>query len=499
MTHHPSPIQSYRGGFYTLVIVDDYLRYTWTFFLKTKSEAFDKFKALGKGLQNLLGHSIVSIQTDHGRELDNEIQFGVFCDKHGISHNFSEPHTPQSSGVVERKNQTFQEMSRTMLNEQFIPQRFWCHAVKTVAYILNRVLIGKTINKTPYEILRCRKPSLEYFRVFGCKCIIFKSLENPNSNDSISYNGIFLGSHAQDRSNFFAFVSTIEPKNIKEAIKDESWTMAMQEELDQFIRNDVWGLVPCLVGHTIIGTKWVFRNKLDENGIVCRNKDRLVAQAYNQQEGIDCNETHAPVARLESIRILLKYACFYMFKLFQIDVKGAFLNGVIDKEVYVAQPPGFVDFQKPNHVYKLKKALYGLKQAPKAWTMSNTKGSVNKGETGESSKKSKRKFETMKGYEGDERIMFEFILRGFTESDIWDKVKVPLSPRMNENEYSICCENTTHMMNDLKEARMKSREMLLSIHHSLKMLLEIISKMNRKLEDEKVKKKDKGKEKVNDF
>ncbi|GJZ08479.1 retrovirus-related pol polyprotein from transposon TNT 1-94 [Tanacetum coccineum] len=193
MTHHPSPIQSYRGNFYTLVIVDDYSRYTWTFFLKTKNESFDKFKALGKGLQNLLGHLIVSIQTDHGRELDNEIQFRVFCDKHGISHNFSEPHTPQSSGVVERKNQTFQEMSRTMLNEQFIPQRFWCHAVKTVAYILNRVLIGKTINKTPYEILRCRKPSLEYFRVFRCKCIISKSLQNTTSSDSISYNGIFLG------------------------------------------------------------------------------------------------------------------------------------------------------------------------------------------------------------------------------------------------------------------------------------------------------------------
>ncbi|GKD53270.1 hypothetical protein Tco_1286657 [Tanacetum coccineum] len=89
---------------------------------------------------------------------------------------------------------------------------------------------------------------------------------------------------------------------------------------------------------------------------------------------------------------------------------------------------------------------------------------------GENSKKSKRKFETMKGYEGAERIMFEFILRGFAESEIWDKVNVPLSPRMNEDEYLICCENTTHMMNALKKSRMESREMLLSIHHSLKML-----------------------------
>nr|GEZ29270.1 hypothetical protein [Tanacetum cinerariifolium] len=117
----------------------------------------------------------------------------------------------------------------------------------------------------------------------------------------------------------------------------------------------------------------------------------------------------------------------------------------------------------------------------------------------ETLKKLKRKFKTMKGYEGDERIMFEFILRGFAKSKNWDKVKAPLSLRMNVDEYSICCDNTTHMMNALKEARMKSREMLLSIHHSLKMLLEIISKMNRKLKDEKIKRNDKGKEKVNDF
>ncbi|GJY95659.1 retrovirus-related pol polyprotein from transposon TNT 1-94 [Tanacetum coccineum] len=117
---------------------------------------------------------------------------------------------------------------------------------------------------------------------------------------------------------------------------------------------------------TIIGTKWVFRNKLDENGVVSRNKARLVAQGYNQQEGIDYDETYAPVARLESIRILLAYACALDFKLFQMDVKSAFLNGFINEEVYVAQPLGFIDFEKPDHVYKLKKALYGLKQAPKA-------------------------------------------------------------------------------------------------------------------------------------
>ncbi|GJX13820.1 retrovirus-related pol polyprotein from transposon TNT 1-94 [Tanacetum coccineum] len=159
----------------------------------------------------------------------------------------------------------------------------------------------------------------------------------------------------------------IDEINVNEALTDESWIIAMQEELNQFIANDVWELVPQPRNMTIIGTKWVFRNKLDENGIVSRNKARLVAQGYNQQEGIDYDETYAPVARLESIRILLAYACALDFKLFQMDVKSAFLNGFINEEVYVAQPPGFIDFEKPDHVYKLKKALYGLKQAPKAW------------------------------------------------------------------------------------------------------------------------------------
>ncbi|GJU25835.1 retrovirus-related pol polyprotein from transposon TNT 1-94 [Tanacetum coccineum] len=196
---------------------------------------------------------------------------------------------------------------------------------------------------------------------------IKESRNHPLENVIGNLNQRTLRSHAQNQSNFFIFISTIEPKNVNEALGDESWIVTMQEELNQFIANDIWELVPQPRNMTIIGTKWVFRNKLDENGIVSRNKARLVAQGYNQQEGIDYDETYAPVARLESIRILLAYACALDFKLFQMDVKSAFLNGFINEEVYVAQPPGFIDFEKPDHVYKLKKALYGLKQAPKAW------------------------------------------------------------------------------------------------------------------------------------
>ena len=164
-----------------------------------------------------------------------------------------------------------------------------------------------------------------------------------------------------------AFVSLVEPKNNEEVSSDEYWIIAMQEELNQFVRNNVWKLVSPPTDYPIIGIKWMFRNKFDDMGNIVRNKARLVAQGYRQEKGIDYDETFALVARLKFIRMLLTFACFMNFKLFQMDVKSAFLNGFIVEEVYVKQHPCFENKLFPNHVSKLKKALYGLKQAPRAW------------------------------------------------------------------------------------------------------------------------------------
>nr|GEW13044.1 retrovirus-related Pol polyprotein from transposon TNT 1-94 [Tanacetum cinerariifolium] len=142
---------------------------------------------------------------------------------------------------------------------------------------------------------------------------------------------------------------------------------AMQEGLDQFVRLKVWRLVPRVEGKTIIKTKWIFKNKKDESSLVIRNKARLVAVGYSQQEGIDYDETFALVARIEAIRLFLAYDAHKDFTVFQMDVKTAFLNGILKEEVYVGQPPSFVNKQYPDHVYALDKALYGLKQAPRAW------------------------------------------------------------------------------------------------------------------------------------
>ena len=126
-------------------------------------------------------------------------------------------------------------------------------------------------------------------------------------------------------------------------------------------------MVPRPNDQSVIDTKWAFRNKIDENDIIIRNKARLMTQGYNQQEGIDYEEIFAPIARLKAIRMLLAFVCYKNFILNQMDVKNAFLNGFINEEVYVAQPPKFKSFNFPNHVFKLKKTLYGLKQAPRAW------------------------------------------------------------------------------------------------------------------------------------
>ncbi|GKA46716.1 retrovirus-related pol polyprotein from transposon TNT 1-94 [Tanacetum coccineum] len=165
---------------------------------------------------------------------------------------------------------------------------------------------------------------------------------------------------------FDAFLTSVEPKNFKQAMTEPSWIDAMQEEIHEFERLQVWELVPCPDKVMLIKLKWIYKVKTDEFGGVLKNKARLVAQGFRQEEGIDFEESFAPVARIEAIRIFVANAANKNMTIFQMDVKTAFLNGELKEEVYVSQPEGFVDQEYPSHVYKLKKALYGLKQAPRA-------------------------------------------------------------------------------------------------------------------------------------
>ena len=151
---------------------------------------------------------------------------------------------------------------------------------------------------------------------------------------------------------YLALLSSTEPQNVSEACKYECWVKAMNEELEQIEKNNTWELVPRPNNNNAIGTTWIFKNKLNENGDVIRNKARLVCKGCAQQEGIEFEET---------------FALVHNFKVFQMDMKSAFLNADLDEEVYIEQPDGFVLGNDPKLVCKLKKSLYGLKQAPRAW------------------------------------------------------------------------------------------------------------------------------------
>ncbi|GKD95067.1 retrovirus-related pol polyprotein from transposon TNT 1-94, partial [Tanacetum coccineum] len=158
-----------------------------------------------------------------------------------------------------------------------------------------------------------------------------------------------------------AFLTSVEPKNYKDALTQACWIEAMQEELNEFERLEVWELVPRPDKVMVITLKWIYKVKLNELGGILKNKDRLVARGYRQEEGIDFEESFALVARLEAIRIFLAFAAYMNMVVYQMDVKTTFLNGILREEIYVIQLDRFVDQDNLNHVYKLKKALYGLK------------------------------------------------------------------------------------------------------------------------------------------
>ena len=189
----PMRIKTPKGKQYILVVVDDFSRFTWTFFLKEKSEALQNFIDLCKELQTLKNLPIVSVRSDHGKEFEN-LKFDLFCSKYGISHNFSAPRTPQQNGVVERKNRTLEDMSRTMLLEINLPKYFWAEAINTSNYILNRCLIRPILKKTPYELFKGRVPKISYFKPFGCNCFVHNNgKDNLGKFDARSDPAIFLG------------------------------------------------------------------------------------------------------------------------------------------------------------------------------------------------------------------------------------------------------------------------------------------------------------------
>nr|GEX17334.1 hypothetical protein [Tanacetum cinerariifolium] len=408
----PMRIASINGKQYVLVIVDDYSRYTWVHFLRSKDEA-----------------------------PENQVLKEYF-DTVDISHQMSSVRTPQQNRVVERRNRTLVEAARTMLKFSRAPLFLWAEAIATACFTQNRSIIHRRFNKTPYELINGKKPDISFLHVFGALCYPKNDREDIGKLGAKGDIGFFIGysadscayrvynrefdllfeamyddyfggqpsatvrtvppaqepqvrqssttsttiadtapiptnssSHATNISITSQDVDELNPNamvndntfTVKEAMTDPAWIDSMQEELLQFKRLDVWVLVPTPDNISPLTLKWLFKNKHDEEHTVIRNKSRLVVRRYRQVEGIDFEESFTPVARMEAIRIFLAYAAHKLFTVFQMDVKTAFLHGSLKEDVYVCQPEGFIDADHPSHVYKLKKALYGLKQAPRDW------------------------------------------------------------------------------------------------------------------------------------
>ncbi|GKB57178.1 retrovirus-related pol polyprotein from transposon TNT 1-94, partial [Tanacetum coccineum] len=376
----PMRVESINGKRYVLVVVDDYSRYTWVFFLHSKDEASEVIISFIKKTQVNLQLQVQRVRTDNGTEFKNKT-LAKFFDEVGISQQFYAARTPQQNGVVERMNRTLVEAARTMLKFANLPLFLWAKAIAQCYLSLNvyddcwNTAQGKrgywSVYKksltTDVENFPTRNSSHEG-EVFHEVSESFQEESSSSSlNDDVQQSSEEMLILMQVRHSMI--LPIIEPANVAEALKDADWVSAMQDELDQFARLKVWRLVPRPEGKTIIKTKWIFKNKKDESSLVIRNKARLVAVGYCQTEGYcyDCVVIFAPVARIKAIRLFLAYAAHKDFTVFQMDVKTAFLNGILKEEVYVGQPPGFVSKQYPDHVYALDKALYGLKQAPRAW------------------------------------------------------------------------------------------------------------------------------------
>nr|GEY27457.1 hypothetical protein [Tanacetum cinerariifolium] len=400
----PIRVESVNEKKYILVIVDDYSRFTWVKFLRSKDEDLDFIIKFLKMIQVRLKVLVHRIRTDKGTKFVNQT-LREYYEVVGISHETSVACSPQQNGVVERRNRTIIKTAHTMLIYAYAPLFLWAKAMATACYTQNRSIIRISYGKTPYADIRIfigYVPTKKAFWIYNRRtrrivetihvdfdelmAMAFEQSSSGPALNEMTPSTISLGL-VQKSSSSTPYVPasrndwdllfqpmfdellnpspSVEPQATKvigpiayviHQVQAESTGLPSSTSIDQdapSLRNDpLFGVpIPKVISAQSSST----------------NKACLVARGYRQEEGIDFEESFALVARLEAIRIFLAYAAHKNMVVYQMDVKTAFLNGNLREEVYVSQPDGFVDQDNPNHVYKLKKALYELKQAPCAW------------------------------------------------------------------------------------------------------------------------------------
>ncbi|GJR46248.1 retrovirus-related pol polyprotein from transposon TNT 1-94 [Tanacetum coccineum] len=288
----PMCVTSVNGKKYILVIVDDYSRFTWVKFLR--------------------------IKTNNGTEFVNQT-LREYYEKVDISHETSVARSPQQNGIVERRNRTLIEATRTMLIYTKAPLFLWAEAVATD--ILFQPMFDELLTPPP-------SVDLQALEVIALVVEVITPVPAVSTSSPSSTN-----------VNQDAPSPIVEPKTYKDALTQSCWIKAMQEELNEFERHEVWELVPRPDKVMVITLKWIYKVKLNELGGILKNKARLVACGYRQEEGIDFEESFAPVARLEAIRIFLMFAAHMNMVVYQMDVKTAFLNdfskGLVDPTLFI--------------------------------------------------------------------------------------------------------------------------------------------------------------------
>nr|GEZ77695.1 retrovirus-related Pol polyprotein from transposon TNT 1-94 [Tanacetum cinerariifolium] len=376
-------------------------------------EASEVIISFIKKTQVNLQLQVQRVRTDNGTEFKNKT-LAKFFDEVGITQQFSAARTPQQIGAVERRNRTLVEAARIMITFANLSLFLWAEAIATACFTQNRSIIHKRFDKTPYELINKRKPNIKFFRVFGCICYLLNGYEDVGKLKAKGDIGVFVGYskesaafriynkqsrkiHESVNVNFDEilemaskqFSLELDLSNLNETRKSSNQSVSQVsetskkdlEDLFQKIYDEYFDSSKIMKSSTtnvetsnveVPSNEEVFHESSESfqdesSSLVIRNKARLVAVGYSQQKGIDYDETFAPVARIEALSLFLAYAAHKDFTVFQMDVKTAFLNGILKEEVYVGQPLRFVSKQYPYHAYALDKALYGLKQAHRAW------------------------------------------------------------------------------------------------------------------------------------